>query len=120
MPLRVFIADERTIDCIFRAAWQSNVNIGNESELRIVLDDNGFDGCSLIKRAKNDLEVKQVLRRNTDCAVSHGFFGVPTYVVNNDYQRFIWGQNRLDWVKDMCCGWKPTLLNLTVRTKSKI
>eukprot|EP01083_Nonionella_stella_P165860 552892_1 len=111
LPLRVFIIDERTIDCMFKACWQANVNIGDAEELKQVLNRNGFDGDALIKRAKSDKYIKQVLKDTTDFAIKKGMFGVPTYVVNEDYDRFCWGQDRMYFVKDLCCGWKPPTTN---------
>eukprot|EP01083_Nonionella_stella_P008739 25257_1 len=109
LPLRVFIINNKTIDCIYRGAWQWNVNIGDANELCQLLDDYGFDGKQLIAQAKSDKAVKQILKDNTEHAKKHGMFGVPSYVVSNDYDRFIWGQDKLDIVKDLCCGWKPML-----------
>jgi len=51
------------------------------------------------------------LKEFTQFAVDKKFFGVPTFVVNDDYERFIWGQDKLEWVKDMCRGWKPPTLD---------
>ena len=109
LPLRVFIIDNRTIDCIFKGCWQSNVNIGDKKQLRELLNRNGFDGDGLIKRASTDTEIKQILKDNSSFAVKKGMFGVPCYVVNGDYDRFCWGQDRMYFVKDMCCGWKPPI-----------
>ena len=111
LPLRVFIVDERTMDCMFKACWQSNVNIGDKKELKELLDRNGFDGEGLIKIASSDQNIKDALKRNTDFAIQKGMFGVPTYVVNKDYDRFCWGQDRMCFVKDLCCGWKPPTIN---------
>ena len=107
LALRVCIADCRTVDCLFRAAWQKNVNVGDEEALCAVLDEHGFDGRALIAKAKGDAAIKKVLRANTELARTKGLFGVPTYVVNGDYERFVWGGHRVDFVKDLCCGWKP-------------
>jgi len=105
----VFLVDQRTMDCIFRAAWQKDLNIGDPQVLCKILDDNGFDGNALIKKTE-DAKIKQILQDNTSFAVSKGIFGVPAYVVNGDFDRLVWGQDRLDLVKDLCNGWKPPLL----------
>ena len=107
LPLRVFIINNQTIDCIYRGAWQWNINIGDPKELCKLLNKYGFDGEGLIKQAKSDKKVKTILKDNTEFAKKKGLFGVPSYVVNGDYDRFIWGQEKLDFVKDLCCGWKP-------------
>lgn len=107
LPLRVFIQENRTIDCIYRGAWLWNVNIGDEKALCDLLVDHGFDGPGLISKAKSDAAVKRQLRDNTQWARDKGMFGVPSHVINGQYQRFIWGQDKLDMVKDLCCGWNP-------------
>jgi len=107
LPLRVFIVDQRTIECIYRGAWQWNVNIGDEGSLCKLLENHGFDGRALIETAKSDPTVKRQLRDNTQRAKDFGMFGVPSYVVNGDHERFLWGQETLDLVKDALCGWTP-------------
>ena len=110
LPLRVFIINNKTIDCIFKGCWQSNINIGDKTELLKLLNRNGFNGNKLIKQASNDKKIKEILRKNTDFAISLGMFGVPSFVVNKDYDRFLWGQDRIYFVKDLCCGWKPPII----------
>eukprot|EP01084_Bolivina_argentea_P089607 161652_1 len=117
LPLRVFIINNKTIDCIYRGAWQWNVNIGNENHLCKLLNDYGFNGNELIKKAKSDKIIKRILRNNTEFAKEKGMFGVPSYVINGDYHRFIWGQEKLDFVKDLCCGWKPIV---NIKTIAKL
>lgn len=107
LPLRVFLIDNRTIDCIFKGCWQSNINISDKMELKNLLDRNGFDGDKLISEASTNNNIKQELKDNSSFAISKGMFGVPSYVVNKDYDRFCWGQDRMYFVKDLCCGWKP-------------
>ena len=106
LPLRVYIIDNTTMDCIFRAAWQQNENIGDPKVLCKVLDRNGFNGKELIEGTQ-DLKIKNVLKENTALAIDKGMFGVPSYVVNGHYSRFIFGQDKMDFVKEMCHGWVP-------------
>ena len=120
LPLRVFIINNKTIDCIYRAAWQWNINIGDENELCKLLNNHGFIGEELIEQAKSDKKVKKILRNNTEFAKEKGMFGVPTYVLNQDYNRFIWGQEKLDMVKDLCCGWHPLYDIHSVSVVSKL
>ena len=107
LPLRVFLVDHRTVDCIFKGCWQSDIDISNPKVLRQWLDRNGFDGAKLIERASTDKSIKQELKDNSEFAVKKKMFGVPTYVVNQAYDRFCFGQDRMYFVKDLCRGWKP-------------
>ncbi|ETO36806.1 hypothetical protein RFI_00257 [Reticulomyxa filosa] len=109
LPLRVYLADNRTIDCIFRGAWQYDLNISNAEVLSKLLDENGFDGKALIAKTE-DPKIKQALQDNTAFALDKGIFGLPMYAVNGDYDRIVWGQDRIDFVKDICKGWKPPVL----------
>jgi len=95
--------------CIYRATWQKDLNIGESQVLCKILEENGFDGKDLIAKTE-DPKIKQKLQDNTAFAVSKGIFGVPAFVVNGDYDRLVWGQDRIDFVKDLCNGWKPPLL----------
>ena len=39
-------------------------------------------------------------------AVKYGACGVPSFIVNNG--PLIWGQDKLNVVQDMLCGWEQT------------
>jgi 2-hydroxychromene-2-carboxylate isomerase len=105
LPLRVAIVCPWTIDNVFRAAWQDNLNIGEEDVLREVLHDAGFDADMLIAKAKGDA-CKQILKKNTEDARERGVIGVPTYEVD---EYILWGQDRIDIVADLLCGWTPQM-----------
>lgn len=125
LPLRVFLVEPRVLDCVYRGAWQRNVDIGDEAALRALLDAAGFDGAALIAAAQGEAPREQ-LRRNTEEAVARGVFGVPTYEVvldgaaaaangggaggaGGDEARCVrlWGQDRIGVVLDLICGWRP-------------
>lgn len=82
LPLRVAIVNPATIDCIFRAAWSRDINIGDAAALKLVLNEAGFDGEDLLKKADGD-SVKKQLRANNELAVHLGLCGAPTYEVSS-------------------------------------
>ena len=123
LALRVFIVDNSTMDCIFKAAWQQDENIADAKVLCNVLDRNGFNGKKLLEATKNP-DVKEALHKSTAFALSKGLFGVPAYAVNEDYERFVWGQDKMDLVKEMCHGWvaplKSSIFEQQKQDKSKL
>jgi 2-hydroxychromene-2-carboxylate isomerase len=126
LPLRVAVVEPRTCDAIFRAAWQQDQNIGVPAVLERVLNEAGFDGKRLLEQTTT-AEVKQALKTNTETAVANGVIGVPSYQIplaaaetqigrdaaaaaaDDDDESFaiIWGQDKLDIVLDLACGYEP-------------
>eukprot|EP00160_Parvularia_atlantis_P002466 Unigene12039_Nuclearia_a/m.36624 Unigene12039_Nuclearia_a/g.36624 ORF Unigene12039_Nuclearia_a/g.36624 Unigene12039_Nuclearia_a/m.36624 type:complete len:169 (+) Unigene12039_Nuclearia_a:60-566(+) len=102
LPLRVAVAEPRTRHCIYTAAWVANEDVADAAVLKTVLDRAGFDGAALMRAAESDA-VKKQLTANTKRAVEAGVCGAPSFQV--DGGEIIWGQDRLDVVQDLLCGW---------------
>ena len=102
--LRVAIAEPRTTDAIYRAAWVEDRDIGQPEVLHRVLDEAGFDGAALLERTR-DPAIKQQLFTNTARAERQGACGAPTMVV--DDQHVFWGQDRLEMVHRALGDWRP-------------
>ena len=115
------------INVIFldRAAWRDNLDIGNADVLKQILDENGFNSSHLLEEA-NSKPIKDILFKNTEryllCldiniiililsfrAEREGACGVPSFQVNHG--PMIWGQDRLNVVADMICGWNSSTPN---------
>jgi 2-hydroxychromene-2-carboxylate isomerase len=60
----VAISAPETIDAIFRAAWQQDVDISDAKTLGKLLDRAGFDGNTLVAQGARK-DVKLALRKNT-------------------------------------------------------
>lgn len=106
---RCIAAEPSAAGPLFRAAWQRNLDIGRREVVLRVLDDAGFDGEALVARA-GSAEIKARLRRNVEQALERGVIGVPSYEVLLEGGReplMFWGQDRLDTVLDLACGWRP-------------
>ena len=87
---------ERYVDTVYRAMWETPVNMGDAAVLADVLQRAGFDRDA--RRAlAGDAEVKAKLVANTEEAVARGVFGAPTMFVG-DQMHF--GQDRLDFVRE--------------------
>ena len=100
--LRVAILEPGAIDCLHRAAWVDDRNIGDPDILVEVLHEAGFDGRSLVNASKRD-SVKAQLFSNTERAVREGACGAPTLVV--DDRHVFWGQDRMSMVEAALSGW---------------
>lgn len=105
LSLRVLVAnpDDRLRQVIYEASWKHDKDIGNPEVLSSILSDAGFDSKALIAAAQ-DQKVKDQLRKNTERAFAAGLCGVPSYQVNDG--SVVWGQDRLNIVADLLCGWE--------------
>ena len=54
----------------------------------------------------SSLVAQDQLKANTDRAFAAGVCGVPSYQVDDG--EVIWGQDRLDVVADILCGWSSS------------
>ncbi|KAF2445768.1 thioredoxin-like protein [Karstenula rhodostoma CBS 690.94] len=113
--LRCAIVDPQTVPVLYRACWESNANVADDSVLIKVLDKGGFDvldGAELLKKA-NAPEIKQKLRDSTAEAKRLGICGVPTYRVfrqdsKGDWEHvggLVWGQDESNVIEDLIAGW---------------
>lgn len=103
LPLRATIVQPQLRNALYEAAWQQNKNIGDLNVLRAVISDAGFSTDYIMKHI-NDQTIKKELFENTAHAVSAGICGVPSFQVNGG--EVIFGQDRLNVVEDILCGWK--------------
>ncbi|KAF2008691.1 thioredoxin-like protein [Aaosphaeria arxii CBS 175.79] len=113
--LRCAIADPSTVPMLYQACWEQNANVADDSVLKEVLDNAGFDGGLLIETA-NTPAIKNKLRELTAEAKANGICGVPTYRVFRESSggkwdivgSEVWGQDEINVVEDMIAGWSPT------------
>lgn len=103
--LRLHMQDpHRTLHPIFKAAWQQDLDITKDDVLLKILQDAGIqNGHALLEQSKSE-QAKEALRKNTERAVELGCCGVPSFIVDDN--PVVWGQDRLNVVEDMICGWR--------------
>lgn len=95
-PIRSVVAQRATIveplalQPLYGAAWAEDRPVNEPADVADVLDDAGLRGGEIVRRCD---EVKDVLRANTDRALSLGVFGVPTFRVGD---ALFWGQDHLE------------------------
>ena len=86
---------ERYVDVVYRALWESQLNLGDPAVLAVTLHEAGFDGEAFMALV-SDPEVKAKLVGNTEEAVTRGVFGAPTCFVG---EQMFFGQDRLEFVR---------------------
>jgi 2-hydroxychromene-2-carboxylate isomerase len=100
---RLIIAANRVSDAaamtltgaVLRACWAQERNVADPDTLRLLAQDNGFDGDELLHHAGSDT-VKAAYDRYTQEAIERGVFGAPSFIVEGE---LFWGQDRLDFVE---------------------
>jgi 2-hydroxychromene-2-carboxylate isomerase len=86
-----------------RAFWAEQRDLEDADTLRGVLADCGLPR-EWVERTQEP-QVKQQLVDETAAARARGVFGVPTWIVDEQY--LFWGQDRLELVMRALGGWKP-------------
>lgn len=77
---------------VFRANFIEDKDISAPSVIAELLDNIGLPSAAWMSEAETD-EIKNLLRRNTDEAISRGIFGAPSFVAKGE---LFWGGDRLD------------------------
>jgi 2-hydroxychromene-2-carboxylate isomerase len=101
LGLRVCSADlapaarARAVDAMFRAVWAGGPGITDPATVTALLDTAGLDGAALVAAAATG-EIKQRVRAQTEQALAHGAFGVPTMIVDGEV---FWGVDSLPHVE---------------------
>lgn len=83
---------EKVIETLWKAGWQKRIDMGEPEELLAVLREAGLPADELYEKSFTR-EAKQELKANIQTAISHGAFGVPTFIVDNE---FFWGNDSLE------------------------
>jgi len=88
---------------VFRAYWGDDQDISDLAVLARLAESVGLP-AALVERGKTDPALKDALRKATEEAKERGFFGAPTFVVDD---LVFWGQDRLEFVEKALGGWRP-------------
>ena len=88
-------AFERYVDVVYRALWESQLNLGDPAVLAECLNNASFSADDFLLLTA-DAEVKAKLVSNTEEAVSRGVFGAPACFVGD---QMFFGQDRLDFIR---------------------
>ena len=85
---------------VFRAMWVDEKDMNDPAVVGQVLQTAGFDAAEFLARVGQQ-SVKDRLKAVTEEAVARGVFGAPTMFVGTE---MFWGQDRLDWVREVLAG----------------
>jgi 2-hydroxychromene-2-carboxylate isomerase len=80
---------------IMRAYWERDEDISDRDVIASIATSAGFDGSALTEIA-DAKSARDELAALTDRAITHGVFGLPTFMVDNE---MFWGKDRLDFVE---------------------
>lgn len=96
---------EKVVETFWKAGWQTRIDMGEPDELLRVLREADLPADELYEKSFSR-EAKVELKNNIQEAISHGAFGVPSFVIQNelfwgadsmtDLKNFILGEDKLD------------------------
>jgi 2-hydroxychromene-2-carboxylate isomerase len=91
---------ERVIETFWKAGWQTRIDMGEPDELLKVLREADLPADELYEKSFSR-EAKVELKNNIQEAISHGAFGVPSFVVQNE---LFWGADSMTDLKNFILG----------------
>jgi 2-hydroxychromene-2-carboxylate isomerase len=91
------------ITALFEAVWVKGLHVSEPDAVAKIADDLGLEGQILIAQARTP-EIKGLLRRHTEEAISRGVFGVPTMEANGE---IFWGYDDLPYLELHLAGKDP-------------
>jgi 2-hydroxychromene-2-carboxylate isomerase len=93
----------RLVDALYRATWGGGPGVTDPEVVARIATGAGFDGPALVRTAATDA-VKARLKAQTDEALAHGAFGVPSLLVDGE---LFWGYDSLGHVERRLNGRDP-------------
>lgn len=93
----------RVIEALWKAGWQTRIDMGEPDELLKALSTAGLPADELYEKSFTK-EAKVELKANINEAISFGAFGVPSFVVGDE---LFWGNDALEAIKDFVLGKDP-------------
>ncbi|EDV26198.1 uncharacterized protein TRIADDRAFT_63921 [Trichoplax adhaerens] len=86
--------------------WTADRDLSDDKVVAEVIEEAGYDAKDILSKAEED-NIKDQFAQNMSRALKAGAFGVPAFQVNDG--TLIFGQDRLNIVADMLCGWNCNL-----------
>lgn len=83
---------EKVIDTLWKAGWETRIDMGEPDELLRVLREAGLPADELYEKSFAR-EAKVELKKNIESAIAAGTFGVPSFVAGNE---LFWGNDSLE------------------------
>jgi 2-hydroxychromene-2-carboxylate isomerase len=86
------IHQEKVIDTLWKAGWETRIDMGEPDELLRVLREAGLPAEELYEKSF-EKSAKVELKKNIEEALSQGVFGVPSFVAGPE---LFWGNDSLE------------------------
>ena len=86
--------EQNFINTIFDAIWKDGLNLNDNVIIEKLLKTLNINPKVFLLEA-TDNKIKDELKKKTDDAYNKGFFGTPSFIVND---KIFWGQDRLEFV----------------------
>ena len=84
-------SQEKVIETIWKMGWEEGLDLGDPDTLVTGLNRAGLEGDKLMEKTF-DRTVKKEIMANTELALSHGVFGVPSFIYQDE---LFWGNDAL-------------------------
>lgn len=94
---------EKVIETFWKAGWQKRIDLGEPDELLAALKENELPAEDLYEKSFTK-EAKVELKNNIQEAISHGVFGVPSFVIDGE---LFWGHDSIGDLKKFLLGTDP-------------
>ena len=97
---------DAVIDGFWRAAWVEEKNIADSDVIYEILEQAGVDPGATLQAVQTQ-EIKNELKAQTQWAMDHGVFGVPTFILQPNQAKglfFFWGVDQLLNVEEVMLG----------------
>lgn len=111
---------EEVIKTFWKASWQQGIDMGDPDELVKVLNQNNLPGEVLLEKSF-ERDVKLEVNENIKLAISHGAFGVPSFIYKDE---LFWGNDALEdllrTIKNEDVWDRKTYENVINNTKGKV
>lgn len=89
------VTDEKTkfklAGTLMITAWEKGLDVSSKSTLSMLSNELVLNGVDLVQKI-DDPAIKEKIKKNTEDAIAHGIFGVPTFRIDEE---IFWGHDRL-------------------------
>jgi 2-hydroxychromene-2-carboxylate isomerase len=96
-------ARHQLIDALFEAVWCRSLHVSETEVAARVANELGLPGAALVAQA-SQAEIKSRLREQTNDAIRHGVFGVPTMEIGDE---LFWGYDDFPYLELFLAGRDP-------------
>jgi 2-hydroxychromene-2-carboxylate isomerase len=96
------------INLFFEMCWGEGLDISNVDLIESKLKNINLDSEKLLNLISTK-EIKLELRKNIEIAISHGVFGVPTFIVVDEFgkEELFWGNDSIKYLELYLTGNDP-------------